>query len=245
MGALDKFKIENLKLKIFILHGWAYSKEKWNPFLRLLEMKGFNPYLLSIPGLTEKNTQVWDINDYTNWLYEILKKEKDKVILLGHSNGGRIALALALKYPEKLSRLILIDSAGIYHNNLSLKIKRAIFKTAAKTGKKILPLEKGGSLLYALTRESDYKNASPNMKKTMLNLINADRNLNTSKIKVPTIIIWGENDRTTPLSDGKLLNTKIVNSKLYIVNAAGHAPQFTNTKQVISIIARQFKNSAI
>src|SRR3989344_3554613 len=103
--------------KIFILHGWTRSTGKWNPFVELLKRKGIEVNLLKIPGLTQKIDKVWQINDYVEWLIKII----------GNSNGGRIALNFAIKYPDKLSNLILIDSAGIYHNELSLKIKRLFF----------------------------------------------------------------------------------------------------------------------
>src|SRR3989344_1027021 len=118
--------------KIFILHGWTRSTGKWNPFVELLKRKGIEVNLLKIPGLTQKIDKVWQINDYVEWLIKIIsneamKQSNNKFILIGHSNGGRIALNFAIKYPDKLSNLILIDSAGIYHNELSLKIKRLFF----------------------------------------------------------------------------------------------------------------------
>ncbi|MCL5113689.1 MAG: alpha/beta hydrolase [Patescibacteria group bacterium] len=236
LGTINKFEIKNLKLKIYILHGWSYSVEKWAPFIKELESKGFDSKLLKIPGLTEKNDRVWDIGDYVTWLDENLKKEKGKIILIGHSNGGRIALNFAIKHPEKISKLILIDSAGIYHSNAFTKTKRTGFLILAKIGKKIMPLTGARKLLYLLTGEKDYETASPIMKKTMLNLIQSDKSLLTEKVKVPTIIIWGENDKATPLSDGKILNGKIKNSKLYVIDGAKHAPQFTHTKEVLTKI---------
>src|SRR3989344_6753590 len=102
---------------IYILHGWAYSKDRWNPFLSLLKSKGLNPYLLPIPGLTDKIDKPWNIDDYVKWLLGKIEKE-EKIILIGHSNGGRIALNFSIKYLEKVAKLILIDSAGIYHNDI-------------------------------------------------------------------------------------------------------------------------------
>src|SRR3990167_3795977 len=163
----------NMK-EVIILHGWTYSLEKWQTFLKLLKEKGIEPIMLNVPGLTSKNDNVWNIGDYVNWLKEIVDKEKNKVILIGHSNGGRIALNFAIKYPEKISNLILIDSAGIYHNELPLALKRVIFKILAKVGKKLTSFNILKSILYKLAGENDYKNASANMKQTMLNLLNSD-----------------------------------------------------------------------
>lgn len=230
--------------KIYILHGWTYALDKWVNFTKEFESKGFETNLLKIPGLTGKINKPWSIEDYKNWLYKKIENEKD-VVLVGHSNGGRIAMAFAIAHPQKVRKLILIDSAGIYHNELPLKIKRAVFKTIAKIGKILLLSEKAKGLLYFLAGEKDYKNASPNMKKTMVNLIKSDKTLEINQISVPTIIIWGQNDGATPVSDGKILNAKIKNSRLFLVKGGRHSPQFTHPKEVVRIIVEQLNNIAM
>ncbi|MDO8618706.1 MAG: alpha/beta hydrolase [Candidatus Daviesbacteria bacterium] len=227
-------------IKIIVLHGWSYSAkgvdplEKWNNFVQELGLKGYQPTLLKIPGLTKNLKEVWTLEKYVDWLNTEVKNEK--VILLGHSNGGRISLAFTQKYPEKVSKLILIDSAGIYHNELPIRIKRFIFKNLAKFGKRISKSEKLKLLLYKLAREGDYKNATYKQRQTMINLINTDLTSLMSSIKTPTIIIWGEEDKVTPLSDGKNMGKLIKNSKLYVIKSAKHSPQFTHTKEVVNII---------
>jgi len=239
-----KWKMENGKSKIYILHGWSYSVEKWTSFVKELESKGFKINLLKIPGLTGKINKPWNIEDYSSWLYEKLKKEEN-VILIGHSNGGRIAMAFAIKYPDKVSKLILIDSAGIFHNDILLRTKRILFGSIAKIGTRIVNNKKLRNFLYFLAREKDYKNASPNMKKTMVKLIESDKVLKIHRISVPTIIIWGQDDKITPVSDGKILNAKIKNSRLFLIEGARHSPQFTHPKEVVRIIVEQLNNIAM
>lgn len=222
--------------KIIILHGWTYSTEKWQTFLDILEKKSFQPTMLHVPGLTSENDKVWRTEGYINWLYEKIEKEKGKVVILGHSNGGRIALNFAIKYPEKIEKLILIDSAGIYHNELPLALKRVIFRTLAKLGKKLTSSNILKNILYKLAGENDYKNAPVNMKQTMINLLNSDKSLKPEKIQTPTLIIWGREDKITPLSDGILINNLIKDSKLEIISAAKHSPQFTHPNQVAEAI---------
>lgn len=227
-------------MKILILHGWSYSAkgvdplQKWSPFIKELKSKGYRPTLLKIPGLAKNLKEIWDLEKYIEWLNGEVKN--DKVILIGHSNGGRISLAFAQKYPQKVSQLILIDSAGIYHNELPIRLKRFIFKSLAKLGKKITSSEKLRIFLYKLAREGDYKNATKEQRQTMINLINSDLTTILSNIKIPTIIIWGEVDKTTPLSDGLLMHKLIEDSKIYIIRGARHSPQFTHPKEVVNII---------
>ena len=222
--------------KVIILHGWIYSLEKWRAFLKVLRKKGIDPVMLKVPGLTSENERVWGIDDYVKWLKEIVDKEKSKVALIGHSNGGRIAVNFAIRYPERISKLILIDSAGIYHNELPLALKRVIFKTLAKVGRVL----KGSSVLknvfYKVVGETDYKNASQNMKQTMINLLNSDKSLKPEKIQNPTLIFWGSEDKITPVSDGRILNRLIKNSRLEIIENARHSPQFTDPEKVAEII---------
>lgn len=217
---------------IYILHGWTYSIDKWKKLNSILEDKGFKTVMLKIPGLTENIKKPWTISDYITWLKKIIEKENGKAILLGHSNGGRIAANFAALYPQLVEKLILIDSAGIYHNELSIRIKRFLFGNAARFGKKITSSQTLKNLLYKLSRTSDYKNAPPFSKTTMLNLLESDQNLDFSKIRTKTLIIWGELDRTTPLSDGRQMEKKIKNSEFVIIKNARHSPQFTNPNAV-------------
>ncbi|MEK7517427.1 MAG: alpha/beta hydrolase [Patescibacteria group bacterium] len=244
MGTVNKARLP--AEQVFILHGWTYSTEKWEPFVKLLKQKGIKPALLKIPGLTESVDREWTIDDYVEWLKQkvdnqevsnlTMKQFNNEVVLIGHSNGGRIALNFAIKYPQKLDRLILIDSGGVYHDDLGIRTKRFIFKGIAQIGKKLSSSEKLRSFLYRVIGESDYKNASPTMRQTMINLINSDKSLSLDKIIVKTLIIWGENDEITPLSDGKIMNKQIRNSKLCVIKGARHSPQFSHAEDVADII---------
>ena len=223
-----------LKSKIVILHGWTYTLEKWNDFGKLLNINGYEVEFLKIPGLSEKSDEVWDLEKYANWLD--LKIGKNKVTLMGHSNGGRIALFYASLHPEKITRLIVVDSAGIYHRNFTLQLKRFIFGTVAKVGKLVTESPGIKKFLYSLAREKDYNVATPNMKKSMINLITSDLKNILPKINVNTLIIWGSEDQITPLSDAYLMKNLIKNSQLVIIKGARHSPFFTHPEKVQAAI---------
>ena len=232
--------------KAIILHGWTYSSagndplEKWQPFIKDLESKGIECELPRIPGIAKGVDQLWTLEKYVDWLKKLIFKE-NKIILIGHSNGGRISLGFAEKYQEKISLLILIDSAGIYHNELHVRLKRFAFKNLAKIGKKFTTSETLKKFIYKLVREGDYKNATTAQRQTMLNLIHIDLTPVLSKIKVPTLIIWGENDKVTPLSDGQLTHKLIQNSKLCVIKDAKHSPQFTHVSEVVKTIMKEIR----
>ena len=225
--------------KVFIVHGWTYSLEKWGVFTKVMARLGFSCVTLAVPGLTLGSNRVWSLDDYVGWLKEELDKESGKAIVVGHSNGGRIALAFAAKYPEKIAYLVLIDSAGIFHHEFPTRVKRFIFGVAAKIGKKVTGSESARRLLYRLAGESDYRNATIQMRQTMANLISVDLSLELGKITSPVLIIWGELDKITPISDGLLMHKLIKGSKLYRVKGARHSPYFTHTDEVCGEIVKE------
>jgi pimeloyl-ACP methyl ester carboxylesterase len=102
----------------------------------------------------------------------------------------------------------------------------------AKLGKKLTTSEKLRTVLYKAARASDYNNANPHLRKTMVNLISSDVLPLLHKITARTLIIWGKLDRSTPLTDGKLMHHSIKNSTFFVIDDARHSPQFTHTKEV-------------
>ena len=239
MGSMNKTKNSELKTQnLLILHGWAYDTSKWDLLIAELEKSNMPFKMLKIPGLTAPLDEVWSLADYLEWLSREVKKIDGKVVLLGHSNGGRIASAFTAQNPEKVAELILIDSAGIISRSLKTKLKKVTFASAAKIGKRFIKSNLLKNLLYKAAREQDYNEANPIVKKTMVNLISADLESVFAKIKVPTLIIWGENDRVTPLSDGKKIHSLILGSKFEIIKGAKHSPQFTNSEEVFSLVKK-------
>lgn len=216
-------------MKVYALHGWAYSTEKWADFTAALKKRHIDLEILRIPGLTAELEEVWDIDDYIKWMSEELPSEP--VVLLGHSNGGRLALNYAWVYPERVKHIILLDSAGVYHGGLQ-QIKRWVFRTIAKLGKKITSSEKAKAYLYKLARVRDYKEAPPHMKQVMQNMIDSDKSIMFEEIQTPTTILWGADDRVTPLADGVTLHQRIVHSTFHVIDEARHSPHFTHAEEV-------------
>ncbi len=227
--------------KFFILHGWTYQTATWDALRAELKTRGIEHEFLLIPGLTDGTNPVWTLDDYVAWL-----KEKtdpyDKVILYGHSNGGRISLAFAAKYPEKVARLILEDSAGIPPRGLR-KLKRDTFRKSAEVLGHFVKFEKLRGVFSKAIRASDYARATPEMRKTMSNLVAVDLGEILDQIKCPTLIIWGAQDKTTPLIDGEIMHLGIRGSRLHVIRDARHGPHITHTKEIAGLIAGELKNS--
>ncbi|HLB66657.1 MAG TPA: alpha/beta hydrolase [Candidatus Saccharimonadales bacterium] len=227
-------------MKIYIIHGWSYNLDKWSNFSSLLKQNGLEPVMLKVPGLTKPGNKVWDINGYVKWLDGELRNEAHPVVI-AQSNGGRIALAYALANPGKIKQLFLIDSAGMADKRLLRKIKLKVLFILSKLGKPLSKINLVRKVFYKIIGAQDYDRASPAMRKTMQNMLNADKNLDLKAIQMPVTLIWGRDDTITPLKDGQKMNGRIKGSNLFVIDDAKHAPQATHSDEVVDIIKRELK----
>ena len=69
---------------------------------------------------------------------------------------------------------------------------------------------------------ADYKNAPEVLRKTLVRLVNEDLRPLLPDISCPTLLIWGENDTATPLSDGQEMARLIPDAGLCVIRGAGH-----------------------
>lgn len=216
--------------EIFIVHGWSLRQDiqqQWQPVIDRLSRAGYIVKFLKLPGLQTKLDEAWYLNDYRDWVLSQIKGSRPAV-LIGHSFGGQIAAAAAAQKPDSLEHLILIAPAGMIAKSLPKTIKRSVFKAIAKAGNLVFgkgkSAEIGRKVLYKLARETDYHRASPNLKKTMINALKTEITDQLPNIQVPTLLIWGENDRYTPFKHAKIFQQKIRGSQLEKMEQAGHFP---------------------
>lgn len=216
---------------LIILHGWQSSKERWQKVKELVGEEGIEVIIPDMPGFKPQTDlkRGWSLQDYVNWLEKLIETRSlsvgggssPKFFLLGHSFGGRVALKFAEKFPEAIQGLILVASAGI-------KKKRPLISKTVSVLKKFSFLPGYGflrNIFYRyILRKTDYLEASPVMKETMKNVLKEDLTPVLSKIPVSTLIIWGREDKITPLKDALSMKEKIPNSKLEILEDIGHAP---------------------
>ena len=229
------------KRKLYIIHGWTYALDKWQPLLKLLKQAGLEPVMLKVPGLTQKSDQVWEIASYMMWLDSQLAGSQ-KPIVLGHSNGGRLALNYCVFKPDKIGRLILLNSAGVAEKSIWLRLKRTIFKVLAKIFKPLRRFDWLAQVVSRLAGASDYRQASANMRLTLHNLLSSDRQLQLDKVRTPTAIIWGGQDKVTPLWQAQRLKQDLRHVGAYrVIPQAGHIPYDSHPEQLARLIIRLVK----
>lgn len=222
------------KNTILILHGWKRSLNEWRGIAASLSEKN-RVVLIDLPGFgnsTNPEKEIFDLFGYAGLINKFINKLKLRnIILIGHSFGGQLSIAIASKN-KKVRKLILVDTSGIRKRSLVTKIKILVakaFKNAFFIPKSIRQYG------YEKIASRDYKNAE-SLRESFKKIIEQDISENAKKIKIPTLIIWGENDKEVPISLGKALQSLIENSTFRIVWRADHHPHLEKPEKFLEII---------
>lgn len=227
-----------MKKELYIIHGWTYSIEPWTAVVSILRSKGVIVHQLRVPGLTSESDVVWDIDRYVEWLHNELADVPEPIVL-GHSNGGRIALNYLKKYPGSFRKLILLSAAGVNVSNQKISLKRRVFKIGATILKPLKYIPGVRKVLYRVIGGSDYDRAPEHMKKTLQNMLESDKNLDLSDIDTQTAILWGRADTTTPLAQGRKMAHDLPNATLQEFDGWAHAPYITHPNELAEAISKE------
>lgn len=221
---INYYQSDNLEKEntLVFLPGWKSEARHFQNILK--ECNNF--VALDLPGFgkSEKAEEIWSISDYANFLKDFLSKlDIKRPFLVGHSFGASVIIKYCSNF-NNVKKIILIASAGIRRKGYKIILYKAIAKAFSIFFS--LPLfnlikSKVRSSFYKIIDSEDYLNAG-DMKETYKKIISEDLQTDIKKIEVATVIIWGENDKITPLADGVLINKLIKNSKLRIIKNAGH-----------------------
>lgn len=210
---------------LYIIHGWTYTVEPWKKTIDLLRDKGISVKMLHVPGLTEESKKEFTIYDYMKWAD---REIPNGAVALGHSNGGRILLNLCAAKPNKLKYLILLDSAGVYEPSA----RKRIVEKVAKIGKPLKKIPLVDKVFHRVTGSTDYSKAPENMKKTLANMLQSDKELDLAKVTTKTFILWGKKDTTTPPRQATLLYEKMPNAELKFYANWTHAPYISSPEEL-------------
>lgn len=217
---------------LLILHGWGSKSDNWQRVGELLSLRGMRVIIPDLPGFGASDwpKAAWSLDDYCDFIEEFVKiLNLEKFSLLGHSFGGSLSIKCSLKFPEKIERLFLVSAACFRRRS----IKKRILFVIAKVLKifSFIPFSRKTFYRF-IVKKSDYPYTQGVMKDIYLKAIETDLTDLLRRIKVPTVIIWGEKDDITPLNQSRIISQKIKNSQLRIIPKAGHDLNIKNPEEL-------------
>jgi pimeloyl-ACP methyl ester carboxylesterase len=218
----------------------------WTPFLDRLA-RHYHVYAPAHPGIAgsqglEHLDNLWDLV----LLYEELAQELglDPASVIGHSYGGMLAAELAAHRPDKVTRLVLMDSLGLWLDQnpvsdffiltLEERAQSLWYDPESETAKTALEqpqdpeerMESDLSRTEALAAVGKFVWPIP------------DRGLTKRihRITMPTLLLWGDSDGMVPLDYGKEFQRLLPSSSLKVIDRCGHSPQEERPNEVLDAV---------
>jgi pimeloyl-ACP methyl ester carboxylesterase len=225
------------KPTVILLHGLGGSTANWAMNVAALSQ---NYHVIALDqvgfGKSDKPFLKYRVGTFVDFLDKFMSELKiESASLVGNSMGGWVAALMAIKYPNRVNKIVLADAAGIvppnfgeaqvYQLNNSTRDEiranmKLIFANPALQNNEALvdqfmtarvSSNDGGtinSIIESIKRKEDFLNGR------------------LGEIKKPTLIIWGKQDGLLPVADAYSFNKGIAGSEIMIFDACGHAPQF-------------------
>lgn len=227
-GQLIEYEDTGSGRVLLLLHGWGTNLNTFDQLASHLSKK-FRVIRFDFPGFGQspKPDGDWSVKDYAGLTRDLLDKLKVKQIyaVIGHSFGGRVIIkGVAMDY-LKPKKVVLIGASGVKPHQ---EFKKTIYKSIAKVGKFATSMPVVNKMqpalrkrLYNSAGSTDYLQADQ-MQKIFLNVVNEDLLPEVAKITQPTLLIWGQNDTETPVSNANLMLNSLTNGQLVVMPDAGH-----------------------
>ncbi len=227
--------------KILLIHGNVASAKWWGPVMDRLQNR-FDCLAVDLRGYgaSEDGTKDVTISLHAQDIMETLEDMKFfPCVVVGHSLGGAVAMEMGKLYPEKISKLVLLDSAqleglGDYDcsalepivadpNLLKMALKATFFQP--------IPVQLEAVLMEDCVRAKDA--FIPNTKALMKTNYTQD----APKFTKPVLVIRGENDKVIPLAEAEKIVAAYPNSAMISIPNCGHNPPLEATEQFSKILA--------
>lgn len=221
---------------IVFLHGWGQNIQMMEPIAKPLD-KTNRIIIIDLPGFgeSEEPKYVWTLEEFAEMVHALLEKLNVKnPYLVGHSFGGKISILYTSKYD--VNRLVLLSSP------YKVKIKKVSTKVKIlKALKKVPGLGALAEVAKKHMGSTDYKNASPMMRDILVKHVNTDLTDIVKTIKVPTFIIWGDNDTAVDVEDAYELEELLQDAGLVVYEGCTHYAYLERAGQTINILKEFFK----
>lgn len=226
---------------VVLVHGLGKNAARdWEKTIPALAQR-YSVYALDLPGFghSGKGNHLYSPENFARVIEGVLGERVQRAFtLVGHSMGGAVALAYTAAYPQRVSRLVLVDAAGVLHRSVygeflgRVGAQRAIgmdspwFEQVVRAiqlrvenwpihGKVMLEREGVRRRLFG---------GDPNAIAAFA-LVEHDFSQALRSIKAPTLVIWGAQDSIAPPRTGQALGSAIRGARLVVLEGIAHAPQ--------------------
>jgi len=232
---------------LVLIHGYTASVYVWRDAAPMLADSGFHVIAIDLLGFGYSEKPSWFDYSITSQA-RMVSRFMDRLglgraVLVGSSYGGAVASTIALDYPERVEKLVLVDA--VCNDNLKnhpilrlaslpgvgeaitpfLADTRAFHRyrmknTVAASNRHLISEERLESVRRPLAAADAHHALLATSRNWFANRITQDAHL----INQQTLVIWGEDDSVIPIRDGHTLHDAILHSRFVIFKNCGHVP---------------------
>ena len=241
------------KPTVILLHGLGGNSANWAFNVPALAA---NYHVLAVDqigfGKSDRPLLKYRVGTYVDFLDKFMAELKiDKASLVGNSLGGWVAALTAIKYPNRVEKIVLADAAGIKPNAVDLAQVYALNYSTRDEVRQLVKLVFYNQAIFgsdAFIEQSMTLRVAANDGYTINSIIDSIRrdedflNGRLGEIKKPTLIVWGKQDGLLKVSDGEQFKQEIAGSELLVFDQCGHVPMVEKAvdfnKAVLAFLAK-------
>ncbi len=219
---------------LLMIHGLLGSTRWWSRNIEAFREE-YSVYTVDLPGFGTNRSSGWfHMADVVAMLQlEIGSLCSGQVALIGHSLGGVIAGGLAATLPDRIGRIVLVDAAFL---SLTPGWARRL------SGIPFEWLHLSSGLVPLLLRDAT-RSRIPAFSSASFELLFRDWSSWLDQVEQSSLIVWGEHDRIVPLSVGRAMHRRMLDSELEIIARAGHTPMWSHPEVFNALVLRFLRQS--
>jgi 3-oxoadipate enol-lactonase len=212
---------------VLFLHGIRGNRRNWAGQIEFFSSRGYKPAAWDARGYGDSEDYEGGLQ-FDTFTEDVLRVaehfEAEKLHLVGLSMGGRIARNVALRYPERLHSLTLISSSPGFDVLSAEGVKRFITERRAATPQSLRRLlgSRPNHAAYQELLDSVSRIHEASYQKTLEASVAQDRAAPLDKIRVPTLVIAGEEDTVYPPEIAREMARRIPGAELTMFERTGH-----------------------
>jgi pimeloyl-ACP methyl ester carboxylesterase len=244
---------------IVLIHGFISSNLIWSHVLQPLAQAGFRAIAPDLPGYgySEKPANAeYTIDEQARAVIGLMDRLRiDKAVIAGASYGGAIASIIALDYPDRVKKLILVGA--VTNDDAKQKLLLRI-SCLPLIGDVATPLFLGSRWILRKRMEDMYRRmgrpinekmvasrhhllATSNTHRAMIRTVrrwSANRiEREASLIRQPTLLVWGDTDGHIPIENALTMRDKVPHARLIVFRNCGHLPPAEQPQRFVELVA--------
>ncbi|MHB1959322.1 MAG: alpha/beta fold hydrolase [Acidobacteriaceae bacterium] len=214
---------------LVLIHGLGARSEDWTPEMPVYARNGFRVYAIDLLGCgrTDRPDIAYTIEEQVDLIQGFLNAvHVEKADVMGWSMGGWVALEFALQHPQRVDRLVTMDSAGLkFKTDLSPEIlepntvpQLERLEAVLMAHRYYIPEFVQRDLLRTMERNR------PAVRRTLQSLLREEGDFagRLGQLQMPVLLVWGQQDELIPPVVGKQLHDAIRQSVLELYSDCGH-----------------------